>query len=1112
MGNSQDSLNPFVICRAAAGSGKTFTLVKEYLKLAMSVSDATVRRDREAFRRQLSTRFRGILAITFTNKAAGEMKSRIMEYLEQMVAYGVDPSRSRMGAPLLEALNAMPCYSPQPLDESELRWMAEVVRSAVLHQYSDLAVCTIDSFMHRIVRTFAHDLDRPVNFEVMIDQEEMVNQAVSQLMSLVGTPGNESLTRVMKAYADSRMEDAKSYRVESDLARLAFQLFREDTKPYVDALARVPLEDYIELHRQLTADNRRFEHEATACGEAVVALLKHAGVGEADCADGRNGYYGFFRGLAGGNLRPLTGKTANAFESGKLHSAKCPEATMEAIGDLIDELYPQYEKAREMLGVADGRSPEQGGPLRDYFTRKVLLKNLYAMALLSQLAEQLRLYARDNEVVHLSEFNRMINAIVSEQPAPFIYERLGNRYHHFLIDEFQDTSVLQWHNLVPLVENGVSQRYESLVVGDGKQAIYRFRQGDVRQFVALPQVEGLPLHGQTLALQGNYSHVPLDTNYRTASSVVAFNNAFFTWLLKHEPFASNTLAQQIYVGAAVDGRPDLWQELPSHKVPVGHVGVSFVDSDAAEAVCEEIRSTIERLVTQQGYRQSDIMVLGRSKKELDTVSTYLQTHVGEVRIEVTSSESFFLVRSHAVMAIVAALRLLYDESDRVAAADLLQRLYNLGLIVSNHLEDIPVKGAVDVAALLREEQRGFDFRPDYLAALDLYDCCEELVRELHLDGIDTAYVGSLLGRVADFATRHHSGVDEFLQWFDDNANADLAAERGKQLSAASPEGVEAVRLLTIHKAKGLEAPVIICPFMSSSQHNYNLWVDLDGPLADICGGKLPVAFVELSHNRATRFDGVHDAECRLDEVDQLNVLYVALTRPREQLFVICPPPKASSKQMLSYARLIKEFIDSEHPDMGDPDFRHVQPRQQAEGETCKEVALDRLSFAEWSSKVKVASPAEKALTPLQEASVRLGNMAHDLLSRVESAADVDAAVTRMVAEEHLDEEERERLSALAHAAVSHPDSERFFRPGNRVKTECDLCDAEGICRPDRVVVTDDATWVVDFKTGRDLGEEHDRQVRRYCHAVSEMGYPQVSGWLLYLLPEVRVRPVTLTKC
>ena len=1104
MGNAEKPLNPFVICKAAAGSGKTFTLVKEYLKLAMTVEG--VRRSEtggwdSGFRSRLRNQFRGILAITFTNKAAGEMKARIMDYLDQIADHGVDAVRSPMGAPLLAALNAQLCYVFNPLTEDELREMASVVRSAVLHRYSDLAVCTIDSFMHRVVRTFAHDLNRPMDFEVMIDEDEMVAQAVEGVMALVGTPGNEELTAVVQAFADSRMEEEKSYRVEKAMEVLAKQLFREGTEPYVESLKKMKLGDFVEIYRSLAADNRHFEQEVSRCGEEMMEVLSQVGVDEGDCAGGANGYYGFFRSLAAGNIRPMTKTVAENLSSGKLHSVKCDAGLRADLQDAAEPIADIYRRTLSLVGAATG---EGGEGLRDYHTRSMLLKNLYATALLGQLAEQLRLYARDNEVVHLSEFNKLINDIVREEPAPFIYERLGNRYHHFLIDEFQDTSVLQWHNLVPLVENGVSQRRESLVVGDGKQAIYRFRQGDVRQFVDLPHIDGVALHGRTLEARGNYSHVCLDTNYRTASSIVEFNNRFFEWLLRQPPFADNELAQRIYVGTPdAEGRPELSQRLPSREVPVGHVEVSFVDPDDPEAVYEYIRQTIVRLVREQGYCLSDIMILGRSNSDLDHVSGYLQRHDEEMAVAVSSSESFFLTRSHAVMALVASLRLLYDGSDRVAAAELLQRLHNLGLVADARRDAFLADGAIDVGALLREGGEGLDFRPHYLAGLGLYDCCEELVRELRLDGVDTAYVGSLLGRVAAFVTRRGEGLGAFLQWFDDN-NGDPNESRSRQLSVASPEGVDAVRLMTIHKAKGLEAPVIICPFFPTVGRQYRLWVDLDEGFK-VAGHHLPAAFVELDRKKNSRFDTVRDEEQRLDEVDRLNVLYVALTRPQEQLFVVCPTPSATTTSTeVSYPRLLKAFMDECHPDLGDAGFCHAGKARAA---TAEREAIGRLSYDDWSTKVVVASPNERCLDALQEEKVRFGTYAHALLADVRHCGDVQAAVERFARQTPLADEDRSRLEALAHRVVTHPDSERFFRADYGVKNECDLTDGLALGRPDRVVFTPTETWVVDFKTGQDLGEQHDRQVRRYCEAITGMGYPHVSGWLVYLLPDIRVRRV-----
>ena len=1102
MGNAQNALNPFVICKAAAGSGKTFTLVKEYLKLAMSTDGPRCERGTEAFRQQLRRRFRGILAITFTNKAAGEMKGRIMDYLDQMAKYGADPKLSPMGKPLLEALNAMPCYAGNPLSESELQDMAEVVRSAVLHQYSDLSVCTIDSFMHRIVRTFAHDLNRPMDFEVKIDQDEMIAQAVEGVMSLVGTPGNEELTSLVQAFADSRMEEERGYRIEGAMASLAEQLFKEGTEPYVEALSRLKLSDFNDMHRSLTADNRHFEQEVRRCGGEMMALLAQIGVGEADCAGGKNGYYGYFRGLAEGNIRPMTKTVAENMEQGKWHSAKCVPALRDGLQAASGTMQAIYERTLALVGTVVGG---EGQGLRDYNTRSLLLKNLYSMALLGQLAEQLKLYAKDNDIVHLSEFNRLINKIVCEEPAPFIYERLGNRYHHFLIDEFQDTSVLQWHNLVPLVENGVSQRHESLVVGDGKQAIYRFRQGDVRQFVRLPHVEGMALHGQTLEAQGNYSDVNLSRNFRTARSVVEFNNRFFAWLLQQKPFADNELAQQIYIGQPDDeGHPALWQHLPDKEVPDGHVEVAFVDPDDSDAVYEYIRKTIVRLVREQGYNLRDIMILGRNKSDLDHVGTYLQEHDEEMSIALSSSESFFLTRSHAVMAVVAALRLLRDGSDRVAAADLLQRLHALGLIGSVYGEAFLGEGPVDVGALLRNDPGALEFNPSYLAGLGLYDCCEEIVRQLHLGKVDAAYVGSLLGCAASFVTRRGEGVDAFLEWFDDNAG-DPSDSRSRQLSVAMPEGIDAVRLMTIHKSKGLEAPVIICPFFPPSWKGYKLWVDL-GDKYEVGGHRLPAAFVEFDKKRSSRFDDVRAEEQRLDEVDKLNVLYVALTRPREQLFVVCPTPKeGSTTDEVSYPQMLQGFMDEKKPWLGDVAFRHV-PKEGSTDCRVEKLAIEDVSFARWSGKVAVASPDERRLDPMQEEKVRFGTYAHALLSDIRHAGDARAALERFTRQTPLADGERERLEALVDSVMTHPESARFFNEGYEVKNECDLTDGAMLMRPDRVVFTPEETWVVDFKTGQDLGEVHDRQVRRYCEVVRDMGYSNVSGWLLYL-PDVKVRQV-----
>ena len=1061
--------NPFIICKASAGSGKTFTLVREYLRFALAGDEQRV-----------GENFRRILAITFTNKAANEMKTRIMETLSELAVPGSCPAHAGMCTPLLEAINQMEYHQRRPLAEADLRRRAATLRSAMLHRYSDLSVSTIDSFMHRVVRTFAHDLGRPVNFEVRIEQDDLIEQAVANLMSLVGTEGHDDLTRAVSAFAVSRMENEKGFAIEGALATLAAQLFAEDTEQYLSLLREYTLSDFIEIHHRYTADNRLFEQQLKSLGAKALKLLASASMDESVCNQGGRGYLSFFNKLAAGAVAQPNAYAVKVFEAvdycgATLCKAKAHTPAADTVAQPLREIYFEIQHLLD----------EQ---LTDYNTRTVLLSNLYSVALLGELGRCLQEYSSDNEVMHLSEFNKLINSVVLEQDAPFLYERLGSRYTHFLIDEFQDTSLLQWQNLVPLLTNGVSQNSDSLVVGDAKQAIYRFRQGDVRQFLRLPQVEGMPDHSRVL---GRCRPLHLDTNFRTLRAVVGFNNAFFSWLVRNH-YADNQLALDAYIGPDLSVKPEaesLHQQVaPKHEQgPEGYVDIAFTDPDDSEAIPARVLQIITDMVQKQGYRYRDIMVLARTRRELATIGAYLREHSD---VPQSSAESFYLRGSHAVMALVAALRSLADPADRVAAADLLVRLQRLGVLAGSHLDAFAGADACDLCTLLRAE--GIEFDRDHLLSLDLYDLCEQLLRNLRLDGIDTPYVASLLNRAAAFSARHMQGISDFLRWFDDHPD----------LSAACSDEGDAVRLLTIHKAKGLEAPVVICPFFTPRAKPYSLWVNVQDRF-HTDGKSLPASYVTLGKDSVTRFDPDRERERADSLFDDLNILYVAFTRPRERLYAVCAQSKGDT---LTYSRLLSLYLKGD-ASFGDPDSPPV--RKDEEKERVEDVRLGRLSFPEWTSVVRVASPAERAITPLLEESVRFGIYAHELLADIQHADDVDAAIARFLKRQPvgISEADLNKLQSFARDVVVNPLTARFFSPDYQVKTECAIVDGDSECRPDRVVITPDETWVIDFKTGKDLGSVHNSQVQLYCRTLAAMGYPRVSGWLLYFDPVLTLRPV-----
>lgn len=1071
--------NPFIIYNASAGAGKTYALVKEYLKMAFSLGP-----DR------LEEGFRSILAITFTKKATGEMKDRILDDLEKIARKPAVPKSGGIAADVFDGL----VEEGVSITPEQLQQMAAKLHSTILHHYSDLSVSTIDSFMHRIVRTFARDMGQPMNFDVMVDQQKMIDEAVSQLMSLAGTDGKEQLTDVLKSFAESNMEDNGRYNVERMMGDLAKQLFKENAGEHLKQLATLDLKDVEKIQKGYMEEMRKYESTVRGKASEMLGLLHAAGLNCDTAPYGMTGYYGYFCNLADGSvLDEPTARTVTAFEGSKMTYAKCPPALSAAVSAAMPLLTAKYNEIKALTG--DGKAR--------YNTCRILLRNLYAVALLGQLDKQIRLYARDNDVVNLSDFNKMINAVVEDEanPAPFVYERLGNRYSHFLIDEFQDTSIMQWHNLVPLLENGVSQGMESLVVGDGKQSIYRFRQGDVQQFVRLPKVDGMKHHGKTLPIPGNFRIEKLKQNRRSAKSIVTFNNRLFNYLAR-DVFTNNPLLQTIYIGRDKDGNllPDgeelLYQE--QFKEFNGHVEVNFVakaDADEAgmtvrEVIFDGVMRTIQRLVNHCGYAYKDIVVLARYNSQLAAIGRYLSEHSD---IPQTSTESFYLSESHAVMAVIAVLRLLHDGADRGAEADLMYRLAALGIDggrwskVCDQWADAPYTVSAD------RLPAGLNL--PYLASLDLYDCCEEIVRSLQLDGIDTLYVASLLDNVAAFTSRHRQDVGEFLQWFDEQ----------KDLSAASSDEIDAVQLLTIHKAKGLGKPVVICPQFYLNEKNPELWVDVPEELKGLPDTPpLPTAYVKLSPKERTLFDSQRNEESLLKEIDEFNVLYVAFTRPKEQLYIFCPDPSDFNTLRADDHRnptLLYRFVNEKGYDSGDDDFQHVVDEDEKPPK--RQERVQRLSFADWAERVLIASPSEKSITPLQEEKIRFGIYAHDLLSGVRHADDVEEAVERFRVSGQATDEEMQRLAELARKVVSDEATRRFFAPEYEVKNECELVAGGTRHRPDRVVFTPQETWVVDFKTGEHL-DGYEKQVNDYCRALRDMGYPNVSGWLLYLQPAVEV--------
>jgi len=1043
----------FFICRASAGSGKTYTLVRQYLLLAFSAQE-----------HELPSRFKKILAITFTNKAANEMKERILRELDNLTLLG---SGTPLGSDLSTQLN---------LDSDTLQRYASIVRQAVLHNFSDLAVCTIDSFIHRIVRTFAHDLNLPLNFDVQIDNDNLIQNAVADLMALAGTDGQEELTEVLCDFAESRMTDGKSYMIENELTTLAQELFKEQTPQFLRLLDNIDSPQFRDMHRSMVAANRAYEQQLKALGRQAVDTYSAASLTDNDFFHGSTGAGAYFRKMANGIIAEPNSYVLAYLEGDKLGSAKCPASTRQALADVkpaLTHIFGQIQQLRASGEIL-------------YNTRHLLLKNLYSIALLNKLNQLVSQYSRENEIVHISEFNQRIAEVVQDEPAPFIYERIGNRYYNYLIDEFQDTSRLQWQNLVPLLENGVSSGHTSLVVGDGKQAIYRFRQGDVGQFIILPHVDN-PVHGRLLEQPGISTVQQLERNFRTARTIVEFNNNFFLWAVTQR-FPDNPELHNIYIGD--ESHPSLCQQ------PVkegGYLQAGFFDIDNDRTpLWDEMLADIRHLVGSLGHQLRDITVLARDNRTLSEISSHLTSH----SIPVVSSESFLLSQSRAVMLLCSLLQYLLDSSDRVAAARVLLYLRSLG-IVSRPLDAdfLNNRQPVDLGRLLLPDGLRLDIHR--LRSLGLYDCCEEMIRMLKLNSIETAYTATFLNIVAKYAATHRHDLAEFLQWFD---------EQKDRLSTNTAADLDAVRLMTIHKAKGLESPVVLYPILNKRDIQDSIWVQIK-PTDTV---PLPASLVHPTQGKPTLFDDQYSEELRKSDMDRINVLYVALTRPKDKLFLYCQTPKKEGSK--DYTSLLADYLATRtdtHPvrpgvvALGSND---PAPLRQSDTDAPHNRRLQSTIFPHWASRIAIAEQSARLLSQLDNDALRHGNQVHEILALIHSIDDTDTALDTYATRNRLDPDAVTSLRHTLHTMMQQPEVAQFFNPAHKAKTECNIAWQGQVIRPDRIVYTPGGVYVVDYKTGQP-NLDHEVQVLHYCDALRAMGHPTVQGYLLYISPDgCQVRP------
>lgn len=1099
------------ILQASAGSGKTFQLVLSYLKILL----------------QNPYEYDKILAITFTNKATEEMKSRILRALSDLA----NGAQTGFYPPLKG-------YFEESGLEIDIRRSAETALNRILLDYSNFAVSTIESFFQRVIRAFARELDIPLGYDIEMKSTYVIQRVVDELMTEAGF--SEKITEVLSQYIYRNLEEDQGWKIESKIQSFAQEMLKEIFQRSVGVDASVEslgaFEAKVErLKQHIQGVQQRVESEMHRIGSEAMEAFERASVVEKTFSN------------AGNPLRYLR-KIAHRRASGKDFE----------FGN--ESLERNYENGHEAYLRKADRKPEDLSAAMlahtyvqraytfwqqhktDYYTALEAQNNIHELRLIYDLKRKFAEYREENRLLLISDTSMLLNAVISGyEDAPFVYEKIGNHYVHYLIDEFQDTSQLQWKNLLPLLRNTLSQheRTRNIIVGDAKQAIYRWRGGEMK--LLLQQVEAdLTASGNAGQMQKQY----LVDNWRTGREIVGFNNDLFAQI---KTYYQAQLHDWLFDEQENEEQEEVFQELlqityqsvaqtPKKTSVEGYVEVDFLEyPDNKENSRKQVFDRLLQLITEinkDGYAYSDMTILTRTKVEIAQTVAFLNGQ----GIPAVSNESFLLQHSPLVRLLVASLAYMADEKDDVAAvsagyfyhiwkqnksAKILHESENEELINIFQHKRFPLPQALT-------ENRSA------LVRLPLYEAVQKLLRIYALEEENDAFLQSFLDLILNFARTQEAGITAFLLWWEEEKD-------DKFVSSAA--GTNAVKVMTIHASKGLEFPILIVPFcdwVMTPKSNTNFWVTTDrepynGIFQPDDAQSDSIFPLKLTASIAkTYFQPAYSDELFQTLMDNLNMLYVAFTRPEYRMYVLVPYKVKTTQNedknkgdknkedkkptiALNVSVLLRTLLDGELQPVkrvGEGETEGIAYWSYQRGKAVPKYELghahaqeneEKLSLSyqpiqQWETLIRARlqhNVVYRAKGSVQAQKMTEGTVLHEALSHIKTLSDIPRAIDFLTFNGSITENQRQFFADQLQRITQHPIAQDWFDSRWTVKNEAEISTAQGkLIRPDRVILHGQTAIVIDYKTGNPA-PKYQSQIAEYATYLKEMGYTDVKAYLYY---------------
>jgi ATP-dependent exoDNAse (exonuclease V) beta subunit len=1075
-------MSKLLVYRASAGSGKTYRLAAEYLTQVVKIPESYSR----------------ILAVTFTNKATNEMKERILSELFAL-SNGIE---SDLGLEIMNTLS---------ISKEQLEQRAKKALSLILHDYSHFSISTIDSFVQRVLQSLLWEIGQQGRFEIELDTNSVLTQAADNLIDFASenSEAMEWLTNMVK----TKLDDGSSWEIRKELIELGKQLFSENFRLMQpqDIETITDRERVSKLKKSLDNSINEIAEKISNKGVEILREMNRRGISTESFFNGKRGLMGFVH-------------RCSEFKS---KASKLPETQnsylQKALGDPTGKEWVNattYKRAASFAPIESVVNEFMHRKLNElydevilldplYITTKLIAQNLNNLGLIGDLWHQVKELSKSEGFILINDSHQLLREFVKDSDTPFIYEKMGNRYDHFLIDEFQDTSVVQWHNFKPLISNSLAQGNFCMVVGDVKQSIYRWRNGDWRILS-----EGIHKDFNDYNIEEKF----LNTNYRSHPLIVSFNNTFFAKALqqaveKIEREADEKTPQLAFefTNQIKNAYKDIIQ---SPKVPLsdtyGRVELKVIEVESKEKYAETLTNYLPQLILslRERYCYGEIAILIRNKKEGIHVAQMLMEHNrnqvdNSNRIDFISQEGLLLKSSSMVRLIVAAMRIAQDQNNEIAKRELIRELTSLGFFDSKDWHILFSKEFIQTEI-------------SWLTALELLplqEVFEALVNRYNLSNSlgEIAFLADMHEQILSFSSKGGASISRFLEWWD---------EKSEGLALNIPETNNALTLITIHKSKGLQFPVVIIPYASwdFSPNSKPPLVWVSAPIEPL--KSLPFYPVTLLANAKSSLFAPQYLENQMQEiVDNLNLMYVAFTRPESELYIFSMVKAEKNKEtkLSNTGHFISKIAPEITNSLNASETSEINCsnnvysvvltsdgiKKEKKGNNRNNEKWITTSYKSYSNipKIRISQNSNNffiSSVSTKFEALEYGKLMHLVLSRIKYLADVRPAVEQLVYEGFIEENEKNEFCERINHNIAQPLVSNWYLPGNKVRTEATILTPDGKnYRPDRVLTTEKETIVVDYKFG-EPNPKHTKQISQYISLLRQMETTSIKGYIWYV--------------